>query len=168
MDTQRYKDATIFWRNSDAFMKQVTEPAKSLKPKDFQTIEDLDPDALPEDSSHRDRLKKTSQYGQLGKDACDKLLATLLTQNIACDHIVIVADINPDVGDMLKSVLGKGCPKTCYYGVCTDENHADWLQTTAIQDTVNLIMQGIVKVPNFSVLALVGHTVFLQNIVQIV
>ncbi len=142
------------WRESQ-LLKGYTELAEQLAAGDMLTVEDVDPEALPESTDEAKVLVKGGKkWEQIGPDAATKVLGGLLTGiDLPARSCFIVIDLFPGVGNFFDAFvdLRKALNHPMVYvGTSDDLGRLEWLQQTKSQNLAQLWSAGALSVPGFN------------------
>jgi hypothetical protein len=146
--TDMHKSA---WRHSSLVMAGRTEPAKQVPGKSLITVEDLSEDSLPRaaDGVGDTRVQGGHKFQQIGDDAAHKLLqSTVGSVDFGERTMVMVVDVNPNVGNMLNAFLKmRGNMPLYYFGICDNNIHESWLSATTIANALEQFTSGKLLIP---------------------
>ena len=81
MDEAQSRATLTFWRNAAIISAPTTEPAKAIKTRDMEEVEDLADDAPPTSSDDTTHLCQSEKYQQIGPDASRCLLSAFVSNN---------------------------------------------------------------------------------------
>lgn len=140
-----------FWRKSTLWNENATERAEQLQPKDMKRIEDLDPEALPSSIDSTDGVHGAKKFEQMGDNAMNKLLASMLDKvEFKERSAIVICDLSPGVGDMFQGYMqirAAGNQNLYYYGVCSTGVHKDWCTKTWTQAIADQLKDKTLKLP---------------------
>ena len=114
------------WNNSRLRKNQYTKVTQQLKPQDLMMIQNMDEDCVPDATVS---VRGARKWVQLGPDTMDELLEACCDGVELSGRLTVIVDFTPGVGDSLLSFWNKytGNRNLYYFGLATDENHADYL-----------------------------------------
>lgn len=89
-------------------------------------IQNMDEDCVPDAAV---AVRGARKWVQLGPDTMDELLEACCDGVELSGRLTVIVDFTPGVGDSLLSFWNKytGNRNLYYFGLATDENHADYL-----------------------------------------
>ena len=144
------------WKHSLLYNDCLTAPAAQLATRDMRVVEDLDPSALPTsyDDSTTGTIQHAARYQQIGEDAADKVISTLL-QNVDFveRNAVLLIDLSPDVGDFFSAFVSNKVKLNTpmfYFGVCKDDVHLEWFEKTWLEHLAKMFADAKLAVPGFA------------------
>ena len=148
LQPQSAKDVETPFAKSNLWNNGRTEPVATLLPsKSMRAVEDLSPTALPTtvESGTSAIVQGAYKYEQLGDEAMEKLLASLLDGTESGDrHCVQLLDLSPGVGNLFAGFLRRkaaalpGSPGLFYMAVCENDVHAEWLTKFMQREVLDL------------------------------
>jgi len=144
------------WRNSQLFVDGRTSPIDQLATLDMDTVEDLDPEALPttHDDSAANTIQGAQRFQQIGVEAGKEILKKALENVAFSDRVaLVVVDAAPDVGPIyeawLHTKLSQSTP-LCYFGTPSTAVHKDWLTQTWVDRWARQVSEGKLNIPGHS------------------
>ena len=118
----------------------------------MRSIEDMAPDALPNSYDSTEAVVQgAGKYEQIGDDAADKILTSMLDNvNFEQRAAVVIADLNPGVGNMFQAFMkAKQDQRVPLFFLCVCEStvHLDWCRSTWVDTLVANFQEGKLNIP---------------------
>ena len=135
------KETEYFFKDAN-IMQGKTEAATMVKGNMLQSVEDVDPKALPSTTDSDSCVKGANKVSQIGHDGMLKLVEAMLG-GVPIDnrHAVIFWEVNPGVGNLFDAFVtarsGWNFP-TYYMAMMDDHTHYDWLMHNKVSMTADL------------------------------
>ena len=151
MDEGQSRATLTFWRNAAIISAPTTEPAKAIKTRDMEEVEDLADDAPPTHSDDTTHIGQTEKYQQIGPDASRCVLSAFVSKNpFPARKACIFLDAHVNVADFAKAVLTLDGPYY-YAGFCEDAQHLEWVQHRFTAYATQKVSSGNLHIPDFTV-----------------
>ena len=151
MDEAQSRATLTFWRNAAIISAPTTEPAKAIKTRDMEEVEDLADDAPPTHSDDTTHLGQTEKFQQIGPDASRCVLSAFVSKNpFAARKACIFLDAHVNVADFAKAVLALDGPYY-YIGFCENAQHLEWVQHRFTAYATQKVSSGNLHIPDFTV-----------------
>eukprot|EP00959_Pyramimonas_sp_CCMP1952_P454265 9469617-Pyramimonas_sp.AAC.1 len=130
------------WVDSLLLDQRRTEPGAQMATKDMVSLEDYDPNAMPQDDTGSDSkhgsVRGAKRYEQIGEEICTKILESTLdglptTGQVAATLFV---DAHVSTGDTLKARVAKAASMSVpsyFFGLAHDSSEAEWVRDHVIE-----------------------------------